>query len=1037
MIRLALMLKRPGLLGFHCAVLSKGRCMGTTMRSQAPICMLSTASGASPVLTGMRFYAEKPARVLAAELTRARGNYLRSPTKAQQEDCLRIITGTPLHRVHGLDGKVVSQCLSTFVVLNAPSDLPMLHDCAVWLSVHPDAFPPHSLAQSLYALVCLEYNDISSVVSATQQQLQKTVGEMATSSLCMLLATVLTSFVPLATGQAAPSTLASTDTGEGVSVSRGPVDLTQHLSERVLRAIEEGVGLTEKTMIAIALGKILGQPAGLVAVEGVISDHVIQQLSASVWAAVPAGEMSVVSLTDLVGLLSVVHTSPESIRDAATSVLLEELNTRVEAEPITSPRGAVQLARVLRPLSNDGINSATSSSETRKALLEKVMKTLTTYIDKGNVNLTTSTRLLAEFAAVGDGVAKLPPSLVRRIVRAINEGREKWDTESVRVVLRVFSKDSALRADAVALAALRVEFIKNKDASGIMVDAGDVAALLVEGIIDPHADVLASVTTNNIARWSVSQVLTFLRAAAEVNGKPTRAIMRDVASKLVSCMEKATAGQVSAVMSCYGRARVRNDVFCAAVTSRAALLASDLTLQQISVILGGLAAVEYRDTKLFIDLAPVVISQASIADPAQTASLLASFAKMLVWNFKVFWSLAERALAIHERLTLPQIFAVLMSLTRMDLRHDNLVQALLKKVMHHFSENPNLPLIDIVLILGAFSRAGVRDPVFFQQLGKRVVQLQHEVTPEQLAETLMAFARAGLAQLNIFEELTLRTLAIVPTCPLMALASITVAYANVGYKHEELFSIVADRFISQKLDVPAVTIASVLSAFATIGIRHDRLFIESIPRVRHVGQYGTPKDIVNVVYAYAHVGLWHYKLFVRLAERAVLLRGEFRCDHLTQLLDSYARVDMRYEKLFVEFSPRVQTVAHLLTAGEMAKIVSAYVKVRVMDDAVFKACMDRSMTILDSFERDEAVSLLNALRKTKVDHNSLETAFTKRFPDLGVSLVQEQGDEESTAAVRPGDTEVAEEEGGQGDLPAETPLESAAAGATEDKSALI
>ncbi|EKF32615.1 hypothetical protein MOQ_003529 [Trypanosoma cruzi marinkellei] len=917
-----------------------------------------THTGVGALHHSKRFASSKLARIYTMELNKARSDYRRTPTRTQQEECLRNVTGTPLHLIQGLDGKTVAHCLSTLVVLDAPRDLALLHDCAVWLSVHPDSFSPHSFAQSLYSLVCLEYPDTATVVRSVQDRLLAAANEMAPSSLCMVLASVLTA------------------TAGADCVTQGPVDLSNKLSDRLLRVVNDGLGLTEKVMIAVALGKLYGQTS----TSSVLSSHVVSQLSAAVWVSIPGAELTVVSLADLVGLISAAHTAPTSIREVVEKALLDELKVRVEKEPLVSARSAILMARAFKLLLKNENPSA-------KPLCGKIQAAIEAYIGSEAATLDTATKLLTELVDVEEGpFDSIPSSLLRYLVKAINERREKWSAESVHVVLRVFNKIDLFRADAQALATQCVDFIRAKFTTGAPVDAGEIAALLVEGIVDPHAEFLASVVAGNISRWSVPSVLTFLRAASEVSGKPTRAIMRDVASKLVPYIEKATAAQVAAVISSFGRARVRNDAFCAAITNRATALSSELTLHQVSTILGGLASVEYRDTKLFVDLAPLVIAQAPTADATITANLLAAYSKMLIWNFRVIWSLAERAVVIYEQFSIPQTLAVVMSLNRMDVQHQDLMNALLQKVMRYASDNAKLSLTETVMILSAFSRSGVWDAVFFENLGKRIVKDQQQLTPDELAETLMSFARVGLTQYNIFEELTLRALAMAPTSPLMPLAHIAVAYAIVGCRHEELFSIIADRFVNQKADVPAVTIASLLSAFASIGIRNDRLFIESIPRVRHVGQYGTPKDITNVVYAYAQVGLWHYKLFVRLADRAIQLRGEFRCDHVARLLEAYARVEMRYEKLFLEFSPRIQTIAHLLTAGEVTKIVAAYAKVRIPDAGVFNACGDRAVAVVDTFELDEAQQVLTAFQKTRNNHVGLMASFTKRFPEAVAAL---------------------------------------------------
>nr|CCC94063.1 unnamed protein product [Trypanosoma congolense IL3000] len=939
-----------------------------------------------------RFSSEKSVRLFLLELNKVRTEFRLNPTRAQREASIRTLTSVPLHQLRGIDSKTVAQCLTTLVTLDAPSDLPLVHECALWTSVHPGEFTSHSLAQSLYSLVRLEYHDTIGVLYAVKEQLLAVVKDMAPSSLCMMFASVLMAYAAPSGVHLSATSLGGGETGKEKDIAgtqQGLADVSQQLSVNVLRVVNEGLGLTEKAMIAIALGGFVSKSAVATGLERFVAEHVIAQLSAATWGSFGGAELSILSVVDVVGLLLVMHTAPPSIHDAVASSILEELRKRVDTQPLVSSRYAIHMARATSCLAKVDVDKV--YYHTSQEVLKKIIAALEAYVATDAITLDSAAQLLGEFSSADGSAAAAPQALKRFIVRAINTSREKWDVKAVHTVLRVFSKDDELRADAQVLATCCVELVKAKCVAGAPVDAGDIAALLVENIVDPHAETLASAVASNIGNWSVSQVMTFLHAAANVNGKPTRAIMRDVASKLAPCMEKATASQVAAVMSSYGRARVRNDALCQSITNRAALLGAEMSLQHISTILGGLAAVEYKDTKLFLDLAPVVIAQASSADAAQTVNLLAAYAKMLVWNFRLIWSLAERSTVIYEQFTLAQILAVVTSLNRMDVQHDVLMQALLQQAMRFVSEKAQPSLPDIVMILSAFSRSGVWDTAFFEDLGRILIEQKDKLTADELGETLMSFARVGFTQRDMVDSFTLRALAMAPTCSLQALANIAIAFSISGCRHEELFSIIADRFINQKMDIPAVTIASVLSAFASIGIRNDRLFIEAIPRVRHVGQYGTPKDITNVVYAYSQVGLWHYKLFVRLADRAIQLRGEFRCDHVAKLLEAYARVNMRYEKLFVEFSSRIQTLAHLMNAGEITSIVHSYVTVRMVDRAVVKACVERSLEILDSFEEDEAVRLCASLQKAELEDESLTARLTKKFPNLAVSLQQKDG----------------------------------------------
>lgn len=67
-------------------------------------------------------------------------------------------------------------------------------------------------------------------------------------------------------------------------------------------------------------------------------------------------------------------------------------------------------------------------------------------------------------------------------------------------------------------------------------------------------------------------------------------ILRKAGNVLVKYMDRASGVQLAMLIRCYDKSSVRNDALCEAVVLRFKTLLQDLTLQQISDILSGLAA---------------------------------------------------------------------------------------------------------------------------------------------------------------------------------------------------------------------------------------------------------------------------------------------------------------------------------------------------------------------------------------------------------------------------------------------------------------
>lgn len=107
----------------------------------------------------------------------------------------------------------------------------------------------------------------------------------------------------------------------------------------------------------------------------------------------------------------------------------------------------------------------------------------------------------------------------------------------------------------------------------------------------------------------------------------------------------------------------------------------------LSIVLSGFAGMEYRGRKPFLDAAPLLLRAMQTLTPslpscvrpfplAEAATvLLAAYAKMLIWHFRVVWSLAEFLFALVESMTLRQLLVVQLALQRMNIQHTPLTTA--------------------------------------------------------------------------------------------------------------------------------------------------------------------------------------------------------------------------------------------------------------------------------------------------------------------------------------------------------------------------
>lgn len=546
-----------------------------------------------------------------------------------------------------------------------------------------------------------------------------------------------------------------------------------------------------------------------------------------------------------------------------------------------------------------------------------------------------------------------------------------------------------------------------------------------------YPEVVVMITTC-MSKWPVSAVLQWLRLSSAVPCNASiRTMMRSGAQSLAPYMDRASSEQIVALLYYFGRAGVRNDDFCEAIAKRMGKLCEEavvgrtpeemrgslLTVSGLAVILSGFAAVEFRATKPFLDAAPVILhrlqkdgpSTPFSVSPQAVVTLLAAYAKMLVWNFKVIWGMAEylsqppmilRMEKESAASPLRQLLVSQLALLRIDVHHERIGKEF-RRQLHRWSLDAALvertPHRDVVLLLSVWSRVVTPQHATsksFAEIRGSILQSLSSTLPSlssvEHAEVLLSLARLRKVEegdepegAELFDKITGLIIAAVPTAPPLVLNHVVNAYALVGRTHPELFSLVSQRVIRMKNDIASTTIASILAAFAATDTEDAVLFMEMIPRVRFVAQYGTPRDLTNVVHAYTTVKVWHYKLFSRLADRAIQVRSEFSPVHLTVFIKAYAVVGMRYDALFTEMGLRIQAVAHLMLPKELATIAWSYAEVSVSSPPVFEACADHAASKASQFALEEAVELLEALEKMGYTHARVFEALQKQFPTEG------------------------------------------------------
>lgn len=873
----------------------------------------SSNSGGSSSVVAMRFETQKLARVLSMEINKMKSQYRMNPTQENREKAVDALSTTPFASVQGLDGKVISQMLQALAEMEVPGTHPFVERCVSWTVENIATIGPHSIAHLCTAMEQLQYPRRFDILDSIAGQVMNMIGDMHVGGVAVILST----FAPF------------------YSSSK----LVAKAVQRCRDTLADG-GTEE--MVQIAVGALYAAPS---------PDRTVLL------------EETMARIVDAVESLTVTQAVDAIAPALATDHALECIPPLFSVVERNSAKLDVShISKLVRCL--EKLSTKKMSPYADKIVLLLDQKAMLQGISPQDV-----VQLLAPFRTMNVATA-VPPVVVSTVANALENGEAVWTPQSVRLLLSSSGSVPSLKEKIDEFILKKVEALTSSD--GLM-----AAALLTQQLFELHTKKHTEIVKLGIDTWSQVDVAVWLRAASFVQTPEMRELMRQIAPKLVEKVATLQPAVLASFAAAYGKAKVRHDNLCNAIADRAMGLAHSLSLFEIATILGALAAVDYRQTRPFLDLAPRICMLMPSGSPLQVTNLIVSFAKLSVWNYRLFARAAERAWQLRDKLTISQIVVIVTALNRMELRFDKVLHGFLEQVR---SAAQTCSLHEAIQILSAFSRTRCWDLKLFDILGSRLAEAQNSLDANAIGEILQSFSRVGLKHHAIFQDITLRALAVAPTCPPLAMANIISAYAGASCRHDELFTVLGDRVLSLKDECPAVTIAAVLVSFATAGIKNDKLFIEMIPRVRHVTQYGGPQDVANVLTAYTTVGIWHYKLFVRLAERAIQVRGDCQPAHIAQILNAYAKVEMKYEKIFVELSSRIQTLAQEMGPTEVVTILNAYATIRVFDSAVFAALGDTAAKHVEQYEEEEGKKLVAAFRIANLPHKAVASAFAKYYP---------------------------------------------------------
>lgn len=913
----------------------------------------------------LRFQSQelKLARVFAMELNKLRLDFRRC---GKEEALLVQALATPLTRVSGLDGKTLAQYLSTLATFGIHKDHPAVAVAATWLSANLPLFNGITLAHSLHSLAQIRYDELPSVVETLRPKISQSLHE------CSAVALVHYLYCFSVVGSAA----------SGALLTDVLPRLEQCHSELQLADVVVTVKSCSELIRLDALS-----PCSKLLVQVLERFHSIPSTPEPRERA----ELIIATLTAMIAEGQ--RQGGDAIARVGAQVVQSLFDGLLKDESVC--QGCLEENHLLLPLLIQCCVVANSLSQ-KMPQLQAVVEAVAER--SALKDLTTLTKLpitvLCEiFLTIRNGSPNgcAPPvGSLETIAAAIGEHcraslvtKEVLSTvdaptaSRIATVLELVYNDSAAFVAALQpLLKQRLQLLRDKESA---VAAGDVLPLVPALISAEVHDDLGAVANDSATGWSTSEVCGYVTALSSCRSKTSRRLLRDVAPRILGHVSRASPSQLARIASAYGACTVRHDSLCEAISNRAISVANDLTIHQASVILGGLAAVEYRVNQVFLDLASLVLSKHHEASAPQVTNLIAAYAKLMIWNYKLFAALSRRAFEVRSDLSPLQMITILTSFTRMDFTHDDLLAYFLQHLKPRLSQ---LSLFDCVQIASTFSQTSSWDRELFDNLAERFIRDQSRLDAALLGEGLLAFARVpALRDHPIFNETSLRALALAPTCPPLPMAHIATSYALAQLKADELFAVFSDRLLSAKEEFPSIVIGAILHAFACVGIRDDRLFIEMIPRVRHVASYGDSRDVANVVMAYSKTGLWHYKLFARLAERAVQIKGECRGQQIAEILGSYGKVGMRHEKLFTDFSPRVQALSHLLLPGEITEVLKAYATVEMFDQSLFAVLTERVVLMVESFSKEQLQQISAAWDKCPFPQDDSLAIIKKRLSD--------------------------------------------------------
>lgn len=535
-----------------------------------------------------------------------------------------------------------------------------------------------------------------------------------------------------------------------------------------------------------------------------------------------------------------------------------------------------------------------------------------------------------------------------------------------------------------------------------------------------HAEYFSEVVqmaSDRIPSWSVHQVLHWMRLTvhASASSAAVRTMIRAACGALAPLMSRASSEQLVALMYYVGSAGVRNEEFCKAVEARLGKLCEEaesrpgeegahgkLTVIGLSIILAGLAGVEFHSTKPFLDAAPIIVEglkryarereeeveERKVCDGVRVSgseeglplhasaladacvALLAGYSKMLVWNFQVIWSLADALTtsSLSERLTLRQLTVVQLALLRMDVYHaagtDLFIQRLKQWaesiVAGDCAGSPPVLPMDSTILLSVWARvmAGVRLPPTSRQSS-------NESEPASII--MEAFERIIEAHLHDFNPLQQ--------------AELLLSLGRLEGRHRRRSSAYATQ--------PPPTSCSTSAVATTPGLSQafERLTTELI----HTLPETSPLALSHIVRAYALAGRPpHAELFALVSQRLIRSKHEIAATTISSILSAFAATGYDDSVCFMEVIPRVRFVAQFGGPTDITNAAFAYASAKVWHYKLFSRLADRAIQLRSEYPPTHLVGLLRSYGLVGMRYDSLFTEMGPRIQAVAHLLTPEE-----------------------------------------------